>query len=565
MAGCLLAACGAPASAQAWIRAAGGAAWIDGAAGRRDARAGLVAQSGEKLVTGADGRLELILADASAVKLGPSSTLKIERSRVSTTAVSLRAGTLSAATTPYKWRNEAFQISTPVVTTGVRGTEFSVEVAATGEARIHVETGVVTAGSAAIGAGEGAAASYDGALAAAPEPEPAFAAARWRENRAALLRANRKRVVEGITALLRDSLDRRRGAVENLGRTIREVIEALKDNHDDLQDAGVAKIARAVTAIRNGVDRAREWLANDREGELREDALRGILKEGGLPPLAALGAQLVLNRAEKERFERERGLRQLDDAVEKLGGGLVLLASIAAAEPGRERVAGKIIADGLGIPIAADPIPDARITLSRADILWSPGVTRKMLRTVRGREDFRAPLEVTVAAEGRGVRVTRAPLAFDSTASFTSVATETCQYLHSFPGTDFVTPARPAMMYRFPMRVGDTWVAWTVPGIFNAGRRIERAVTAAERIRTAAGEFDCLRVETRFRQQNARNAPLIHVEWLASGIGQVREISFRHEIGSIQWDELLEIPNPKSQIPTASERIAGIERLAGVR
>ncbi len=539
---CYLFILSAPAFAQAYIKFTTGEVWIEGTAGRRAARSGLQAAPGEKVTTGANGRAVLMLADASTVTLASSSILKIERSRVSTTAVSLKRGSLSAVTHPQRWADESFNISTPVITTGVRGTEFSVEVVPSGEARIHVDTGVVTAGDAAIAAGEGASASFEGGIQPEREPEAAASFQRWRNERRDMLTLNRKRVVEGISGLLRHSLQRRKELTQNILKTIRETLEALKEHEDDLRDAGVAKIARVVATIRNGVDRAREMIANDREGELREETLRDLLIGGKLSPFAALSATLILNRADKERAERERGLKHLDDAVEKLGGGLALLAAAAASEPGRDRVVAKIITQGLGMPLDAEPIPagEAVFHLMREDLLWSPGRVRKMVRTVRGREDYRTPLEVRIESNGSGLSITRAPLAFDSTTVISVVPSDTCLYLEKIEGLQMISRERPAMMYRFPMAVGDTWVAWTVPGLFNRGKRIERAVTAAERIRTPAGVFDCLRVETRFHQGNQKKAPLIHIEWLSPGAGQVREISFRGEIRSIAWDELVE-------------------------
>jgi hypothetical protein len=534
---CIALASASPAHSQAVIRSFSGEAWIESGPVRRSPRVGMLVQPGQRIATGSDGRVEVLLADASRITVGAASAMKIERSRASTTAVSLSRGAARVATSPYRWKSEGFHVTTPVVTTGVRGTVFEVNVAPSGEAFVSVETGVVVARDLAIEAGGSAEVAVDGSARRVEEPDRRGALARWLAARRELADRDRKRVAEAIGGLLKQALERR-------GRAARTVLEGVKEAFDELRDRGEEmartapeRIARALGAMQRGLERTREILESDREAVLREEILRRVVSEGRLPPWTALAANGALNAAERDRRKREEDLRKIDDAIEKVGGGITLLTQIAASDPTAGRSAARIITQGLGMPIEAEPLPAGAVVIGRGELGWENGARWTMIRTMRGREDFRVEVEASVEADSVGLRFRRAPLAFDTPVALHGYLTETAVYLDAFENVKQVNAERPALYYRLPIAEGDTWIAWQPPGLWALFGRIERHVTATERVRTPAGEFDCLRIETRVRKPRDPRMPLIHVEWIAKGVGPVRELSFRNELMSIMWDE----------------------------
>jgi len=117
------------------------------------------------------------------------------------------------------------------------------------------------------------------------------------------------------------------------------------------------------------------------------------------------------------------------------------------------------------------------------------------------------------------------------------IYTDTAIYIDNFENVAGIDRSNMALFYRFPLAVGDSWIAWKPKGFAGAIAQIVRSVTAAERIITPQGEFDCLRIETRMKILRNPKMPLIYVEWIAKGIGQVKEMAFRQELKSIAIDE----------------------------
>lgn len=411
----------------------------------------------------------------------------------------------------------------------MRGTIFDVNVAGTGDVFISVETGVVTASEFEIPAGSSAEVTLGEMPSVRTEANPVFAFEHFRRERETAFRANRKKVAEAVGHLLKRSIERRRKAT-------REIVETIKDIfRDNSREDHLGRMAHAIAKMRSGLERARDILSNDRESQLQEEVLREILAEGNLGPFAVFAANATLLAAEKDRGTRNGDLAKLDDATEKLGGALATLAAEAAARPEQAGTAAKILRSGLGLPIDAEPSTQT-VVIDRTALGWERGRSWTLMRTIRGKEDARMAVAVSIADSGERLCFSKTPEAFDTAQSMDITISDSCVMINRFAMVPHVTPENPALFYRFPFREGDSWTAWN-----HFLGSIERAVTATEHIETVAGAYDCLRVETRFRPRlfGRKRAPLIHVEWIAPGIGQVREVSFRNEITSVIYEERL--------------------------
>ena len=117
--------------------------------------------------------------------------------------------------------------------------------------------------------------------------------------------------------------------------------------------------------------------------------------------------------ADKDRAKRQSDVANMERGIDQLGALLSMLISNAAADPSRQREAAQLVADGLGMPINSVSLPYSSIKLVREDLGWRDGTNYTMMRTVRGREDFRVPVEVKVKREGNGYTMTKEPIAFD--------------------------------------------------------------------------------------------------------------------------------------------------------
>ncbi len=89
-------------------------------------------RAGDRVDTGGDGSVELVLPDESAVRVGPESSVLIkeagyiEVTKRSTNVLNLLYGKVRAVVAPFLSAESAFTIETENATVGVRGTDFVV-------------------------------------------------------------------------------------------------------------------------------------------------------------------------------------------------------------------------------------------------------------------------------------------------------------------------------------------------------------------------------------------------------------------------------------------------------
>jgi len=111
---------------------------------------GMTLTEGDRIRTGNNGFVTLSLSpDNSHLLVAPNSLLKVStlRQTVLTGAVdrvlSLQQGGVDSAVTPFKRKDDRFQIRSPSVTAGVRGTHFQMRLTQDGATNIEVLTGAV--------------------------------------------------------------------------------------------------------------------------------------------------------------------------------------------------------------------------------------------------------------------------------------------------------------------------------------------------------------------------------------------------------------------------------------
>ena len=95
---------------------------------------GAPVESGDRIVTAADGAVGITLRDNTLLSAGPNSTLDLKKFAFNSTThagvidASVKRGTLSVISGKIAKANpDGMVVSTPSVTLGVRGTEFMVE------------------------------------------------------------------------------------------------------------------------------------------------------------------------------------------------------------------------------------------------------------------------------------------------------------------------------------------------------------------------------------------------------------------------------------------------------
>ena len=123
-------------------------------------------RAGDLVKTSENGRLTLNWVDGSRIRLDPSTTLKVlkcslnKSSNARTSLFHLDVGRVWIRILEALGERSKFQIRTPTVTAGVRGTVFSVEITADGDTQISVYEGSVALEAAGkllkAGAGENA-------------------------------------------------------------------------------------------------------------------------------------------------------------------------------------------------------------------------------------------------------------------------------------------------------------------------------------------------------------------------------------------------------------------------
>jgi hypothetical protein len=122
------------------IKVAKGTVYIDRAGRRLAGQVGDKVQSADVVVTGPDGSVGILFADATLLSAGPDSVLAIDRFAFDSTTnqgafeATLQKGTLAAVSGKIaKQSPEAMKVRTPTEVLGVRGTEFLVRASGPGD------------------------------------------------------------------------------------------------------------------------------------------------------------------------------------------------------------------------------------------------------------------------------------------------------------------------------------------------------------------------------------------------------------------------------------------------
>lgn len=117
-----------------------GSVSIERAGQKLDAPAGTVVYEADRLRTGSDSAVGVVLKDNTLMSAGPNSLLAIEKFAFDSTthdgalSVGVRKGTVSVATGKIaKKTPDSVDFHTPTTVLGIRGTEFVVEVSGSGE------------------------------------------------------------------------------------------------------------------------------------------------------------------------------------------------------------------------------------------------------------------------------------------------------------------------------------------------------------------------------------------------------------------------------------------------
>lgn len=152
---------------EATVQPAGGSA-------ATPARTGDALSMGSRLRTGADSAMTLRFMDGSQVVVTPQTEVTLEQMLTfpatggfGTTRLNLQRGAVESQVVPAREAQRSYEITTPVVTLGVRGTQFRAAAAPAGNSRLEVVQGQVQADasrSAAVEAGQGVVTAADGRL-----------------------------------------------------------------------------------------------------------------------------------------------------------------------------------------------------------------------------------------------------------------------------------------------------------------------------------------------------------------------------------------------------------------
>lgn len=122
------------------VKTARGTASIERNGQKLPVEVGALVESGDRIVTAADGAVGITLRDNTLLSAGPNATLDLRKFAFNPTThagvldASLKRGTLSVISGKIAKANpDGMVISTPSTTLGVRGTEFLVEAGTTQE------------------------------------------------------------------------------------------------------------------------------------------------------------------------------------------------------------------------------------------------------------------------------------------------------------------------------------------------------------------------------------------------------------------------------------------------
>ncbi len=145
-----------------------------GGAQRVPAKPGDTLAPGSRLRTGADSAMSLRFMDGSQVVITPQTDVTLEQMMsypatggFGTTRLNLQRGAVESQVAPARDAQRSYEITTPVVTMGVRGTQFRAAASEAGNSRLEVLQGQVQADAsrrAALEAGQGVVTQSDGRL-----------------------------------------------------------------------------------------------------------------------------------------------------------------------------------------------------------------------------------------------------------------------------------------------------------------------------------------------------------------------------------------------------------------
>ncbi len=116
------------------VKTARGTASIERSGQKIPVTVGALVESGDRIVTAADGAVGITLRDNTLLSAGPNATLDLKKFAFNATThagvidASVKRGTLSVISGKIAKANpDGMVVSTPSVTLGVRGTEFMVD------------------------------------------------------------------------------------------------------------------------------------------------------------------------------------------------------------------------------------------------------------------------------------------------------------------------------------------------------------------------------------------------------------------------------------------------------
>ncbi|WP_198972626.1 FecR family protein [Xylophilus sp. ASV27] len=123
-----------PAPRAGTVKLVKGQVRVQNASGERALQSGDALSTADRVVTGADSSVSVVLRDGTVVVIGPASRLELKAFDFDTTthegnlAVALLRGTLRMVTGLIgKTRHDAVKVETPTSTVGILGTDFIVE------------------------------------------------------------------------------------------------------------------------------------------------------------------------------------------------------------------------------------------------------------------------------------------------------------------------------------------------------------------------------------------------------------------------------------------------------
>jgi len=124
-----------------------GKVWIQAPeADKTIARAGISLAPGTKILTGPDGKAEISLEDGSIIVVQQNSSMVlsgIKRQKKKKTSILIFFGRIWNKVSTAVGGRAGYEVNTPIVVCGVRGTEFETAVADDGSVRVRVDEGTV--------------------------------------------------------------------------------------------------------------------------------------------------------------------------------------------------------------------------------------------------------------------------------------------------------------------------------------------------------------------------------------------------------------------------------------